>query len=161
MHPKYHDTVHRLGAWCQEESAIQCALIHGSQARNEFEGDEWSDLDVLLLVDDPRALLDSDSWLASLGETICVVVEETRLDWIHLTWAVKRVLFADSRAVDFSIMPYDRVDDVLSLNAEVHAHGCDIIHDQTGALASRIDARSPGANPAQDSYGGRFTQDGR
>ena len=35
------------------------------------------------------------------GEIVCVIVEESKLDWIHLTWSVKRVLFADNRTVVF------------------------------------------------------------
>jgi hypothetical protein len=50
-----------------------------------------------------------------------MTAEESYLDWLQLTWIAKRVLFADNRTADFSILPYDRVDDVLQLNAEIHA----------------------------------------
>jgi aminoglycoside 6-adenylyltransferase len=140
MHPKYGEMVKRLKAWAEQESKVHSALILGSQVREEFEGDEWSDLDVLLLVDDPQVLLQTDTWLTFFGEAVCGTVEETQLDWLRLTWAVKRVLFADNRAVDFSILPYDRIDDVLSINAEIHAHGYQIIYDDcSNRLASKIE----------------------
>lgn len=129
MHPKYNETVNKLRTWSQNEISIQGAIILGSQVRDEFEGDEWSDLDVLLLADTPSDFMQSDKWLDFLGEVVCVVVEETRLDWVNLTWSVKRILFTDNRTVDFSILPSDRVDDVLSMNAEIHAHGYEIIYD--------------------------------
>lgn len=141
MHPKYIETVEKLRAWAQQAGNIQCALILGSQAREELTGDEWSDLDVLLLVDDPRALLQSDAWLAFLGEVVCVIVDEESLDWLCLTWSVKRVLFADNRAVDFSILPYERAGDVLAVNAEVHAQGYRVIYDaHAGGTAARVEA---------------------
>jgi len=141
MHPKYYQSVDKLRAWCLEEEAIQAAIILGSQVREEFEGDEWSDLDVLLLADNPQAFLQTEAWLTFLGETVCVMVEESNLDWIHLTWSVKRVLFADNRTIDFSIMPYDRIDDVLGLNAEIHAHGYQVIYDaHAGYVAAKIEA---------------------
>lgn len=129
MHPKYIETIHKLRRWSQNETSVQGVMILGSQVRDEFEGDAWSDLDVLLLVDTPSDFLRSNQWLDFLGEVVCVVVEETLLDWINLTWAVKRILFTDGRAIDFSILPSDRIDDVLSMNAEIHAHGYEILYD--------------------------------
>ena len=129
MHPKYNETIKKIRTWSQNEKAIQGAIILGSQVRNEFKGDEWSDLDVLLIADTPSEFMKTNRWLDFLGELVCVIAEETPLDWVNLTWSVKRVLFADNRTVDFSIMPADRVDDVLSMNAEIHAQGYEILYD--------------------------------
>jgi aminoglycoside 6-adenylyltransferase len=140
MHPIYDETVGKLRRWSQRERDIRCALLLGSQVREEGEGDEWSDLDVLLLVDDPSVFMQTDTWLAVFGEIICVTVEETLLDWVQLTWYVKRALFADNRALDFSILPYHRVDDVLSINAEVHAQGYQVIYDDcANGIAPKIE----------------------
>lgn len=141
MHPKYRESVDKLSMWSLAEKNIHAAIILGSQVRDEFEGDEWSDLDVLLLADHPQIFLQTDTWLAFLGEIVCVITEETNLDWVHLTWSVKRVLFTDNRTIDFSIMPYDRIADVLELNAEIHAHGYQVIYDaHTELVASKIEA---------------------
>ena len=129
MHPQYADTIEKLRIWSQQERSIQGLLILGSQVRAKFKGDEWSDLDVLLLADTPNVFMQSDEWLNILGEAVCVIHEETQLEWVNLTWAVKRVLFTDNRAVDFSVLPADRVDDVLTMNAEIHAYGYEIIYD--------------------------------
>jgi hypothetical protein len=140
MHPQYNETVQKLRTWSQQEQAIQGLLILGSQVRDKFEGDEWSDLDVLLLADMPNVFMQSDTWLKDIGEVVCVIDEETPLDWVNLTWRVRRVLFADHRAVDFSILPFNRVDDVLSMNAEIHAHGYEVIYDaQKQILSEKIE----------------------
>lgn len=144
MHSKYIETIAQLKTWAQQEPTIHGLVVLGSQVRQEFAGDEWSDLDVLLLADNPREFLQDDAWLAFLGEVVCMIVEETPLEWLHLTWSVKRILFVDHRTVDFSMMPYDRLDDVLALNAEIHAHGYQVIYDDCpDELATKIEATLP------------------
>ena len=141
MHPQYAGTIEKLSRWSQQEPSIQGLLVLGSQVRDQYKGDEWSDLDVLLLAVAPHVLMRSNAWLNLLGEVVCVVEEETYLDWINLTWSVKRVLFADHRAVDFSILPAERVDDVLVMNADIHAHGYQIIYDaHPNLLMDKIEA---------------------
>lgn len=129
MHLKYNETINKLRTWSQNEKSIHGVIILGSQVRAEFEGDEWSDLDVLLLADTPSDFMQSDKWLDYLGKAVCIAAEETPLNGVNMTWTVKRVLFTDNQAVDFSILPSDRVDDVLSMNAEFHAYGYEIIYD--------------------------------
>ena len=121
MHPKYDDTVDKIIAWSKQESNIKGSLILGSQVREELEGNEWSDLDVLLLAEQPHFLINTVDWLEFFGEAVCVTFEETSLDFMNLNWYVKRALFDDNRVIDFSILPYDRLDDVLSINRDIHA----------------------------------------
>jgi aminoglycoside 6-adenylyltransferase len=139
MHPQYFETIEKLKTWSQQEQSIRGLLVLGSQVRDKFEGDEWSDLDLLLLADQPNVFMQSDTWLKVFGDVVCVIDEETFLDWVNLTWRVKRVLFADHRAVDFSILPSERVADVLAMNAEIHAHGYEVIYDvQPQILSGKI-----------------------
>jgi len=129
MHPRYAESANLLSAWAEREPCAHAVIVLGSQARDEFAGDEWSDLDVLLLVDRPLEFIQDSAWPAFLGEIACATVEETQLAWLNLTWTVKRVLFTDHRAIDFSIMPYERIYDVLSMNAEIHVNGYQVIYD--------------------------------
>lgn len=129
MHSKYAETVEHIRLWAQQEKDVHCVLILGSQVRKDFEGDAWSDLDVLLLVDNPDIFRQTNAWIAFLGEILCEIVEEAYLDWIQLTWYTKRILLTDNRAIDFSIMPYARIEEVLALNAEIHANGYQVIYD--------------------------------
>jgi aminoglycoside 6-adenylyltransferase len=129
MHPYYAETVQILTNWCHNQTSIHAAILLGSQVREDLPGDEWSDLDVLLLVDDPQVYMQDINWLTVLGDVSCTILEETPLPWVQLTWQVIRVLFSDQRAVDFSIMPYARMADVLRMNTEIHANGFQVIHD--------------------------------
>src|SRR5512145_1974056 len=140
MHLQYHESVEKIKGWSQQAPNIHAVILLGSQVRKEFAGDEWSDLDVLLLADDPQTLLRSNDWLAFLGERVCGVMEETPLDWLQLTWSVKRVLFADNRTIDFSILPYARLDDAIAMNAEIHANGYQVLYDaHDGLVSSKIE----------------------
>jgi len=141
MHPKYIKTIEKVAGWCREVNDVHAAIVLGSQVRSEAPGDEWSDVDILLLVDDPRPYLQAGDWLDFLGERVCGLVEETPLDWLNLTWSVRRVLFADNRALDFSILPYARIDSVLALNAEIHIHGYRVIYaDDPEDVTARMEA---------------------
>jgi aminoglycoside 6-adenylyltransferase len=140
VHPKYNETVDKIIAWSKQDRNIRGSLILGSQVREELEGDEWSDLDVLLLADKPPLLMNTDNWLESFGEVVCVTFEETGLDFINLNWCIKRALFDDHRVIDFSILPYDRLDDVLSINKDIHALGYKVIYDaNSNLLNSKIE----------------------
>ena len=155
MHPKYAESAARLRAWAQEREDVRAVVLLGSQIRQKQAGDEWSDLDVLLLVDDPDPYLRGDAWLAFLGQPVLAVGEETPLDWLGLTWAVKRVVFADNRALDFSILPAARQADVLALNAEIHMHGFEVLYAaDPAALEAEIRAGLAGVNaPAAATLG--------
>ena len=56
---------------------MQGLLVLGSQARDKLKGDEWSDLDLLLLTDQPNDFMQSDKWLKAFGDVVCVIDEET------------------------------------------------------------------------------------
>jgi aminoglycoside 6-adenylyltransferase len=153
MHKSYDGTIEHLKSWCRQEKDIQAALILGSQVRKSNAGDEWSDLDLLLFVDEPEKFVQSGEWFKFLGETLCLKIEETNLDWIHLTWRVVRILFTDNRCIDFSIIPYNRIDDALAINAEIHAHGYEVLYDAFGNLvASKIEATLGDLKELQPEY---------
>jgi aminoglycoside 6-adenylyltransferase len=140
MNPRYAETVEKIADWCREAKDVHAAIVLGSQVRSEAPGDEWSDVDILLLVDDPTPYLQTNTWLDFLGERVCELVEETPLDWLKLTWSVRRLLFADNRALDFSILPYARIDDVLVLNAEIHRNGYRVIYaGDPGDVTARVE----------------------
>ena len=150
MHPYYAETVEKITAWATQDDNIKGALVLGSQVRQELAGNEWSDLDVLLLVAEPDLLIKTADWLDAFGEVVCVTFEKTHLDFMNLTWDIKRALFADHRAVDFSILPYARVDDVLFLNKDIHAHGYQVIYEaNTDELSSKIEGTLKSVEPEE------------
>ena len=58
----------------------------------------------------------------------------TELHFASWNWCVKRALFDDHRAVDFSILPYDKLDEVLSVNKGIMSKGYRVLHDSNPDL---------------------------
>lgn len=137
MDAKYSKDLEVLIAWAKEEARIQALLVIGSQARVSPPHSEWSDLDILMLVENPDYFIEKTDWLERFGRVVVVAEEIVDLGFVDLTWYVKRPLYSDSRAIDFSIMPFDRIDDVLSINREIHAKGYEVVYDANGDLVDQ------------------------
>lgn len=142
MHEKYRETADRIRNVAEKDRNIRGVVILGSQVRADQPGDEWSDLDTLVIADDPSEFIDSDEWLGLFGRVACISREIVDLPWIPLTWHVRRVLYDDNRALDFSIMPFDRLKDVLEINREIHSLGYQVLYDGTGADLSSLVEKS-------------------
>ncbi len=78
-------------------------MLVGSQARKDHPADAFSDIDMVLTVDDPDVFLGHDEWLGEIGSVIADVVESTAFGGM----SERRVLFASGQDVDFSIVPSD------------------------------------------------------
>jgi aminoglycoside 6-adenylyltransferase len=126
---KYSDIIEQIITWSEQDPNIESAIIIGSQVQNEKLADEWSDLDLMLLANDPQALLSKNHWLEQFGNPVCAFNYVTVLNFVEWNWVVKRVLFDDNRDVDFSILPFDQLDSVLSVNKEIISKGYHVIHD--------------------------------
>jgi predicted nucleotidyltransferase len=59
MHSTYGATIELIKAWSKRDDNVKCCVAIGSQVREECAGDVWSDLDLMVLADDPPALLAS------------------------------------------------------------------------------------------------------
>jgi aminoglycoside 6-adenylyltransferase len=92
-----------LTAWAARRSDVHAVLLVGSQARRDHPSDEFSDIDVVLIVDDPEVFLGDDEWLRGVGVVIADVVELTAIGGM----SERRVLFASGQDVDFSVVPVD------------------------------------------------------
>lgn len=137
MDPKYAESVRRIKNYAENDNNVMGVILLGSQVRKEVPGDQWSDLDVLLIAQDTTHHTETDAWLTLFGEVVCVSNETVDLPWIDVTWYVKRVLYEDNRALDFSIMPYEKIDAVLEINKEIHALGYDVLYDGMGGQLDR------------------------
>ena len=58
----------RIIAWALAQEGVRAMALVGSGARQDHPADQWSDLDLVLVADDPQAYLGSTAWLAELGE---------------------------------------------------------------------------------------------
>lgn len=129
-----------IAAWAAEEDGVRAAAVVGSQARSEVPADEWSDLDVVLFARDPDALLKREDWVQRFGRVRLTFLEPTAVG----SQRERRVLFEDGLDVDFSVVPFEVLDDPVAVS--VAARGFRVLVDKDGALERRL-AELPAAHP--------------
>lgn len=56
---------------------MRAAFVIGSRARADHPADEWSDLDIVILADDPTPYVESAGWLQHIGVPWLTFVERT------------------------------------------------------------------------------------
>ena len=132
-----------VAEWASERADVRAAVVVGSQARAGTPADRFSDLDVLLVVDDPAPFLEESAWIASFGEPTLTFLEPTAVGGR----TERRVLYADGQDVDFAIVS---VTDLPGLLADPDAvgvirRGYRSLHDEVG-LAGLV-AALPDAPP--------------
>jgi hypothetical protein len=54
-------------AWAERRDDVKGLLLVGSRARIDMPADEWSDVDLTLVVDEPGRYLDDGDWLEEFG----------------------------------------------------------------------------------------------
>ena len=64
MQPSVLDQIIRFAV---RNDAVYALVLIGSQARNKQKADEFSDTDLIMIVDDPDPFIQDDSWLAAIG----------------------------------------------------------------------------------------------
>jgi aminoglycoside 6-adenylyltransferase len=92
----YAAIINRLLALAHDAPDIKAVIVIGSQARSEHPADEYSDLDLFMLVDDPDVFLSSSGWLEQIGHYWMWFTEDTIGGAKE-----RRVLFENALDVDF------------------------------------------------------------
>jgi aminoglycoside 6-adenylyltransferase len=96
----YEQLIERFVAWAETQPDIRAALIVGSRAREDHPADEWSDMDVILVVTKPERYLAKTDWMENIGTPWITFIERTGTgDKEH------RVLFEGGLDVDFIPLP--------------------------------------------------------
>jgi aminoglycoside 6-adenylyltransferase len=86
--------------WARSRDDVRAALVVGSQARSDVPADRWSDLDVVLFVDDPQRLAADATWVEGFGTPVLTFLEPTAFgDRIE-----RRVLYETGEDVDFPLL---------------------------------------------------------
>lgn len=88
-------------SWGRQRPDIRAALVVGSHARADVPADQWSDIDIVLMVDDPMAYASDGSWLATFGRPLLTFTEPTAVGG----FIERRVLFDTGQDVDFALLP--------------------------------------------------------
>jgi aminoglycoside 6-adenylyltransferase len=101
----YEQLIARFVAWAETQPGIRAALTVGSRAREDRPADEWSDLDVILIVTDPERYLATTDWLENIGNPWITFIEKTGQG----DEKEHRVLFEGGLDVDFVLLPAKKI----------------------------------------------------
>jgi aminoglycoside 6-adenylyltransferase len=99
----------RIEDWARTDAGVQGLLLLGSRARGDHPADEWSDTDLIAVVDDPAGFLADAAWPARFGAVAITFIERTGHDRRE-----RRVLYADGTDLDVVPVALDEVRDGLS-----------------------------------------------
>jgi aminoglycoside 6-adenylyltransferase len=135
----YQQPIESIKVWAKKDKNIIGIVVIGSQVRMERSGDEYSDLDLLVIVEDQNILINDDTWIEKFGTLICITKEDIQIDSMNLRWYIKRPLYKDMKAIDFSILTYGNIDNFLNINKEINYIGYQIIYEvEKGCIEKKI-----------------------
>jgi len=135
--------------WSRERPDVRAAVLVGSYARTDVPADRWSDLDVILVVDDPQPYAADPSWVAELGEPVLTFLEPTMGDLRE-----RRVLYETGEDVDFPLVPVAALERLETTEGvpELFRRGFRMLYDEIGLgerLSSVADTRDDSELPTQ------------
>ena len=89
-----------LVRWAERQQDIHALLLIGSRAREDMPADDWSDVDVAVVVDEPDRYLRDERWVEAFGRPLVTVLEPTAVGG----GLERRVLYEDGLDVDFAVV---------------------------------------------------------
>jgi aminoglycoside 6-adenylyltransferase len=138
----------RVADWARGREDVRAAVVVGSQARRDAPADRWSDLDVLLFVDEPGALAADATWVGSFGTPVLTFLEPTGLG----SGVERRVLYEDGEDVDFPLLEAASWEEIARApGAEtVISRGYRVLHDELGVGGALAAISAPAAEAPPD-----------
>lgn len=140
-----------IADWARERDDVRAAVVVGSQARSDTPADRWSDLDVILVVDDPEPYASDAAWVTEFGRPALTFLEETMEGQRE-----RRVLYEGGEDVDLPLFPtavLGRLEQSPGQNAaHLLARGYRMLVDKIGLeerLRTAAAAAEPSGTPAQ------------
>ena len=133
--------------WAEEREDVRAVLVVGSQARAEAHADRWSDLDLVLVVDEPARYLEDRDWLEEFGTPVLTFLEPT-----FEGSRERRVLYETGEDVDFVVLPPSTVERLPTTPgaAALLARGYRVLVDRIGLeeqIASFVAVASGAPDP--------------
>ena len=127
--------------WAREREDVRALLVVGSQARANVPADRWSDLDIVLIVDDPEPYAEDPSWVHEFGQPVLTFLEDTPVGQRE-----RRVLYETGEDVDFPLFPVTALELLEQSENAVNllARGYRLLVDRIG-LAERLARLAAGA----------------
>jgi aminoglycoside 6-adenylyltransferase len=125
------DMIDRFVTWAKRRPDVRAGVVLGSWARNDMPADGLSDLDLLVIVNDPSVFLSEASWLLTFGEPCLTFVEPTATGDFN----ERRVAFKDGKDIDFSLVPVQAIQQMVEQQipakiADVFRRGFKILVDK-------------------------------
>jgi len=108
---RYNTIIDKFVLWGKSSNKLQAALVFGSQARTEKYSDIYSDLDVIMIVNDHEYFLHSKEWLEHIGNVHVSFIENTIAGGKE-----RRIIFDDALDVDFIILPISAINESEKIN---------------------------------------------
>lgn len=141
------DLIERITEWARNTPDIVGSMVVGSRARVDHPADEFSDLDVLLVAEDPNRYLLSADWLEAFGRPRITFVEATAVG----SGLERRVLFEDGADVDFVLFSPEDTRRAVELKevAGVLTRGYRVLYDRDGLMAEITASSSTGGAESQ------------
>ena len=138
----------RIEAWLPAQPWIEAAAFFGSTEHARHPADDWSDLDVLLVVPDPASVVEDGRWPAELGEAWISLVHDAPIPGIR----VRQVLYAPGHDVDWIVVDRATIEAIPpEAWDEVAGNGSRVIVDRDGWLDPKVSSAQPtGGLPAPD-----------
>jgi aminoglycoside 6-adenylyltransferase len=126
--------------WAKQDSRIDAVVQTGSRARRQ-RVDALSDLDIELISARPAELADDASWIAGMGD-VMVTLALANDGPGDLGWPTRLVVFDGGRKVDFSIVGWQRIDEMVGGGLdELYDYGYIVLLDKLGRLSKLPVAR--------------------
>ena len=132
----YEQLIERFIRWAAGQDDIRAALILGSRARiDNRPADEWSDLDLAMIVTNPDRYISTADWVENIGTPWLTFIEPTA-DGRGLE---RRVLFEGGLDVDFAVMPAAMIEQMAAHGvppdvADVLRRGMRLLLDKDGVF---------------------------
>lgn len=122
------ELLNAVGCWAPTRSDIACVLVVGSHARGDAAAD--SDIDFMLLSEDPGGFLEDRSWIETFGAVESCEIE----DWGAVTSL--RVRYDSGLEVEFGVahVSWTSVDPLDPGTLRVVGDGWRILFDRHGLL---------------------------
>ncbi len=124
----------QVADWAREREDVRGAVVVGSQARAGTPADRFSDLDLILVVDDLEPYAADASWVAAFGTPVLTFLEETPVGAVE-----RRVLYDTGEDVDFPLLSASALERLQADEdaSAILARGFRVLYDEIG-LAERL-----------------------
>ena len=126
--------------WASTQDDVRALVQTGSLVRRDGLADEFSDLDIEIMVRDPALLIESDAWIYKIGSPITILHLDTE---DGQEGSSRLVIFEDGIKVDFSLAGLSHLESMAGVNGvdPLYQRGYSVLLDKDG-LAERLPSPS-------------------